>query len=250
MLSALSVLALLLAAGETQDPKPASVEVTALAVDLVFLCPTSATQGLVLTPKAQAQVTVPATCPDAGAPWRVTLNCPEQKPCAGVIRADQGAIALVQGPREKLQVKPLAREHPATLDLVALDITGQYTLSEPATEHQRPLQLLLEHPIVTGVYTLSPSEPLTVVYELHGKRLELQAEVTWTDDTHARLRLKDSRPAPLFDETLALKETRPLDCPRLGGGFCEGSLRLWLREYEALPLAPPSGAARPATSPR
>jgi hypothetical protein len=237
MHSAFCVLALLLAAGETPDPKPASVEVTALEVDVNFVCPSRATQSLLLTPKAQAQVKVPESCPDAGADWRFTLHCPEDT-CSGVIRTAQGAIALVQGPRKQLQVKPLAQEHAPTLDLLALKITGQYALTLPsAEEHQRPVQLLLQHPAVTGVYTLSSSEHIPVAFELGGKRLVLNTEVQWSEDERVRLRLRDTKGALLFDGTLALKEQRELDCQRLDG-FCQGALKLWVREYQALPIQP------------
>lgn len=237
MHSAFCVLALLLAAGETPDPKPASVEVTALEVDVNFLCPSRATQSLLLTPKAQAQVKVPESCPDAGADWRFTVHCPGDT-CSGIIRTAQGAIALVQGPREQLQVKPLAKEHAPTLDLLALKLTGHYALTLPsAEEHQRPLQLLLHHPAVTGVYTLSPTEPLPVAFELGGKRLMLNAEAQWSEDEHVRLRLRDAKGALLLDATLAVKEQRELDCQRLEG-FCQGSLKLWVREYQALPIQP------------
>jgi hypothetical protein len=237
MHSALSVLALLLAAGETQDPKPTSVEVPALEVSVDFRCASPTTQSLMLTPKAQGQVKVPESCPDAGADWRVTVHCAEDT-CSGIIRTPLGAIARVEGSRKKLQVKPLAKPHPPTLDLLALKITGQYSLTMPSAEdHQRPLQLLLQHPAVTGVYTLSPSERLPVVFELWGKRLVLNSEAQWTDDEHVRLKLRGSHDALVFDATLVLKEQRELDCKQLDG-FCQGSLKLWVREYQALPIQP------------
>ncbi|HEX8539772.1 MAG TPA: hypothetical protein VF664_20080, partial [Cystobacter sp.] len=64
MFAALSVLALLLSADGTQAPRKepptlAPVEVTALAVDVDFVCRTPSTQSLIITPKAQVQLDVP-----------------------------------------------------------------------------------------------------------------------------------------------------------------------------------------------
>ncbi|MET0402392.1 MAG: hypothetical protein ABW123_08305 [Cystobacter sp.] len=247
MSSAPFVLALLLAAGEPPDAKPASVEVPALAVDVDFLCPTRATESLVLTPKAQGQVKVPGSCPEAGAEWRFTVHCPDDT-CTGLIRAAEGAIALINGSRERLQVKPLAKEHPGTLDLLSLKVTGQYSLTMPSTEeHQRPVQLHLKHPLVEGVYGLSPSEGIPVVFELKGKRLVLDSEVRWSDETHVHLRLRLPRGATVFDATLPLKEERPLSCQPLEG-LCQGTLKLWV-EVPTPKAAPPSKGATPAPSP-
>ena len=237
MLSALSVLALLLAADKTPAPKtPAPVKVPALAVDVDFVCRSRATQSLVLTPKAQGQLPVPEDCPEAGAQWRLTLEC-AQDTCTGLVRASQGgALARIEGTRKELRLKPFADEHPRTLDFMALTLSGQYTveLKSAEAQHQRPVQLLVQHPMVTGVYTLSPSERLPVVFELQGKRLVLHAQATWSDEEHVHLTLNDSRDALLFDKTLGLDEPQALDCGGLRG-FCQGALKLSLRENQALP---------------
>ncbi|HEX8825286.1 MAG TPA: hypothetical protein VF794_35560 [Archangium sp.] len=231
MLSALSVLALLLAADGTPAPKESPVEVTALAVDVDFLCPTRTTQSLILLPKSHGQLDVPASCPQAGADWRLSVDCTPKR-CSGYIRATEGAIALVQGSRQQLTVKPIAEQHPPTLDLILLRITGEHTLQlETPVEHQPPVQLLLQLPAVTGLYTLSPSQRASVDFESQGKRVTFQALVSRTDDTHVRLQLWNARNEPLLDETLKLDETRELDCKRLEG-FCAGSVKLWVREYQ------------------
>ena len=231
MLSALSVLVLLLAADGPQDSKDAPVEVTALEVGVDFVCRTRTAQSLILTPKAQGQLDVPKDCPDAGANWRLTVECTGEH-CSGYVRAQAGAIALVQGSRKQLTLKPIAQEHPPTLDFMSLRITGQHTLRlKTAEEHQRPVQLLLQLPTVTGVYTLAPSEPASLAFEYKGKRLALQAHASWTDDEHVHLRLWNAQHELLLDETLKLDETRALDCLRLEG-LCEGKMKLWAREYQ------------------
>lgn len=232
MLSALSILALLLAADETQAQKKPTppAEVTALAVDVDFVCRTRSTQSLILIPKAHGQLEVPDGCPDAGADWRLSVDCSD-KGCSGYIRTSKGAIALIQGTRKQLVVKPLAEEHPPTLDFMQMSITGQHTLAmESAREHQRPLQLLLQLPAVTGVYTLS-AEPDEVDFEHRGKRLTLRAQVSLVDDLHVRLQLWNAQREVLLEETLKLDEVRELDCQRLQD-FCSGKLKLWVREYQ------------------
>ena len=236
MLSSLSVLALLLAAdGGTQatqqPPKESPVEVTALAVDVDFVCRARTTQSLILLPKAQGQMQVPDSCPDAGADWRITVECTAER-CSGYVRTQAGAIALIQGSRKQLEVKPLAQEHAPTLDLVLVRITGQHTLQLKTTEeHQRPAQLLLQLPTVTGVYTLSPAEPASVDFEHRGKRLTLRAQVSWTDDEHVHVQLRNARDEPLLDKTLRLNEPQVLDCQRLEG-ICEGTLKVSVRENQ------------------
>lgn len=237
MRSALSVLALLLAADGTPpqnaSPKPPSpVEVTALAVDVDYVCRSKTTQGLILTPKAQGQLEVPKDCPDAQANWRLTIDCSSKERCSGYVRTKDGAIAIVQGTPKQLEVKPLADEHPPTLDFMSLRITGQHTLQLKASEeHQRPVQLLLQLPAVTGVYTLAPPAPTSVDFEHQGKRVSLPAQVSWTDDEHVHLRLWDARKQPLLDDTLKLGETRELDCQRLNG-ICEGKMKVLVRENQ------------------
>jgi len=232
MYSALSVLALLLAADGTPAPKPSPIEVTALAVDVDYRCPSKATQSLILLPKGQGQLEVPASCPDAGADWRLSVDCTPTR-CSGYVRATEGAIALVQGSRQQLTVKPIAEQHPPTLDLMLLRITGEHRLQLEAAEekHQPPVQLLLQRPAVTGLYTLAPSQRASVDFESQGKRITLQALVTRTDDSHWRLQLWNARNESLLDETLELDEQRELDCKRLDG-FCEGTVKLWVREYQ------------------
>ena len=235
MLSALSVLALLLAADKTPAPKEATVQVTALAVDVDFVCRTRTTQSLVITPKAHGQLQVPSDCPDAGAHWRLTVDCTQPDKCSGMLRTTQGAIARVLGTPKQLELRPFAQEHPPTLDFMALNITGQYPVTLKASEeHQRPVQLLLQHPAVTGVYTLSPAERIPVAFELQGKRLVLKAHVSWNDEGHVHLRLHDTEDVLLFDDTLQLEETRELDCKRLRG-ICQGTLKLFVRENQPLP---------------
>lgn len=231
MLSALSILALLLAADETQAQKEsAPAEVTALAVDVDFVCRTRSTQSLILIPKAHGQLEVPDSCPDAGADWRLSVDCTDTG-CSGYVRTAKGAIALIQGTRKQLVVKPIAEQHPPTLDFMQVSITGQHSLAmQTAQEHQRPVQLLLQLPAVTGVYTLS-SEPASVDFEHRGKRLTLRAQVSRTDDVHVRLQLWDARREVLLDETLELDERRELDCQRLEH-ICEGKMKLWVREYQ------------------
>ena len=154
-----------------------------------------------------------------------------------LVRASQGgALARIEGTRKELRLKPFADEHPRTLDFMALTLSGQYTveLKSAEAQHQRPVQLLVQHPMVTGVYTLSPSERLPVVFELQGKRLVLHAQATWSDEEHVHLTLNDSRDALLFDKTLGLDEPQALDCGGLRG-FCQGALKLSLRENQALP---------------
>lgn len=237
MLSALSVLALLLSADGTQAPKkdsPATpVEVTALAVDVDFVCRTPSTQSLILTPKAQVQLEVPKDCPDARADWRLSVDCGPQS-CSGDIRTRDGAIARIEGSRTLLAVKPISPQHPPTLDFMAVRITGQHSLKlETPTEHQPPVQLLLQIPAVTGVYTLSPSEPqpITLDFEHRGRRLTLHARASRTDATHVRLQLWNARKELLLDATLEMDKPRELDCQRLEG-ICEGSMKFWVREYQ------------------
>lgn len=236
MHSALSVLALLLAADGTppqkESPKPSPVEVTALAVDVDFVCRSKTTQSLVLTPKAQGQLEVPKDCPDARADWRLTIDCSSKERCSGYVRTKEGAIAIVQGTPKQLEVKPLAEEHPPTLDFMSLRITGQHTLQlKTAEEHQRPVQLLFQLPAVTGVYTLAPAEPTSVDFEHRGKRVSPRVQVSWTDDEHVHLQLWDAKKQPILDETLKLGESRELDCHRMND-ICEGKLKVLVRENQ------------------
>ncbi|WNG45211.1 hypothetical protein F0U60_14665 [Archangium minus] len=234
MLSALSVVALLLAADGTPAQKESPVEVTALAVDVDFVCRARTTQSLILTPKAQGQLEVPKDCPDAGANWRLTLDCSSNERCTGYIRTPQGAIAFIEGTRKQPSLKPIAKEHPATLDFMSLNITGQHTLQlKTAEEHQRPVQLLLQLPAVTGVYTLAPPEHTPVDFEHQGKRLMLRAQVSWTDDEHVHLKLWNIKREPLMDETLKLNEIRELDCQRLND-ICTGKLKVFVRENQRI----------------
>ncbi|WP_257460563.1 hypothetical protein [Archangium lipolyticum] len=236
MLSALTVLALLLAADGAQDkkdsPKAAPPEVTALAVDVDFVCRTRATQSLILTPKAQVQLEIPDSCPDAGADWRLSVDC-DAKGCSGYVRTKHGAIALIQGTRQQLTVKPLAEQHPPTLDSLAVSITGQHTLKLASPEeHQPPVQLLLQVPTVTGVYTLAPSESAAALdFEYRGKRISLRAQASWTDSKHVHLKLWDARNELLLDETLEIDQPRELDCKRLKG-ICEGAMKVLVRENQ------------------
>lgn len=235
MLSAFSVLALLLAAdGGTPAPKESPAEVTALAVDVDFVCRTRSTQSLILTPKAQAQLEVPSSCPDAGADWRLSVDCDSSQHCSGYVRTKEGALALVQGSRKQLDVKPIAKEHPATLDLLAVRITGQYSLQgDTAEKHQPPVQVLLQLPAVTGVYTLASAESDALVFEYQGKRIVLQAQATRTEDGRVHLQLWGADHRPLLDETLPMNEPRQLDCTRLEG-ICEGSMKVFVREYQKI----------------
>jgi len=238
MLSAFSVLALLLSADGTQAPKKESpsaalVEVTALAVDVDFVCRTPSTQSLILPPKAQVQLDVPKDCPDAKADWRLSLDCGPQN-CSGDIRTRDGAIARLEGSRKLLTVKPVSSQHPPTLDFMAVRITGQHALQlDTPTEHQPPVQLLLQLPAVTGVYTLSPSEPepLSLDFEHRAKRLRLYARASRTDATHVRLQLWNARKELLLDATLEMDKPRELDCQRLES-ICEGAMKFWVREYQ------------------
>ncbi|PTL77849.1 hypothetical protein [Vitiosangium sp. GDMCC 1.1324] len=234
MLSALSVLALVLAADGTPASKESPVEVIALAVDVDFVCRTRTTQSLILTPKAQGQLEVPKDCPDAGADWRLTLDCSSKERCTGYVRTPKGAIAFVEGNRKQPVLKPMADEHPPTLDFMGLRITGQHTLQlKTAEEHQRPVQLLLQLPTVTGAYTLAPVELSSVDFEHQGKRLSLRVQVSWTDDEHVHLRLWSARKEPLLDETLELQETRELDCHRLND-ICAGKMTVLVREVQRI----------------
>jgi hypothetical protein len=237
MLSAFSVLALLLSADGTPDKKPSPVapaEVTALAVDVDFVCRTRTTQSLILTPKAQVQLEVPGDCPEARADWRLSVDCTDDKHCSGDIRTRDGATALIQGSRQQLTVKPIAQQHPSTLDFLAVRITGQHSLKlETPEEHQPPVQLLLHLPAVTGVYTLSPSEPepASLDFEHRGRRITLRARASRTDSTHVRIQLWNVRKELLLDEALEMGKPREFDCQRLEG-ICSGSLKLWVREYQ------------------
>ncbi|WP_375767007.1 hypothetical protein NR798_35770 [Archangium gephyra] len=237
MLSAFSVLALLLSADGNQDSKQGSpatpVEVTALAVDVDFVCRSPSTQSLILPPKAQVQLDVPKDCPDARADWRLSVDCGPQS-CSGEIRARDGAIARLEGSRKLLTVKPVSSQHPPTLDFIAVRITGQHSLKlDTPAEHQPPVQLLLQVPAVTGVYTLSPSEPepIAVDFEHRGKRLTLFARASRTDATHVRLQLWNARKELLLDATLEMDKPRELDCQRLES-ICEGAMKFWVREYQ------------------
>jgi len=237
MFSALSVLALLLSADGTPDKKEspsAPVEVTALAVEVDFVCRTPSTQSLILTPKAQVQLEVPKDCPDARADWRLSVGCTDDTHCSGDIRTRDGAIALIQGTRKLLTVKPVSPQHPPTLDFMAARITGQHSLElETPTEHQPPVQLLLQLPAVTGVYTLSPSEPepASLDFEHRARRLRLYARASRTESSHVRLQLWNARKELLLDATLEMDKPRELDCQRLDG-ICEGSMKFWVREYQ------------------
>jgi hypothetical protein len=115
MLSALSVLALLLSADgipDKKEPPSAPVEVTALAVEVDFVCRTPSTLSLILTPKAQVQLEVPKDCPDARADWRLSVDCTSDTHCAGDIRTRDGAIARIEGSRKLLTVKPVSPQPP------------------------------------------------------------------------------------------------------------------------------------------
>lgn len=232
MLSALSILALLLAADGTPAPPESPVEVIALAVDVDFVCRTHTTQSLILTPKAQGLLVLPKDCPDAGADWRLTLDCSSPERCTGYVRTPKGAIAFVEGNRKQPILKPMADAHPATLDFMGLRITGQHSLQlKTAEEHQRPVQLLLQLPAVTGVYTIAPAEPVAVEFEHQGKRLSLRAQASWSDDEHVRLKLWNDRKEPLLDETLKLDESRELDCHRMND-ICTGKMKVLVRENQ------------------
>jgi hypothetical protein len=234
MLSAFSVLALLLAADETPARKGPPAEVTALAVDVDFVCRTRATQSLILIPKAQAQLEVPPTCPDTGADWRLSVECESAQHCSGYVRTKEGAIALVQGSRKQLDVKPIAKEHPATLDLLLVRITGQHSLkADAAVEHQPPVQVLLHLPAVTGVYTLAPPEPAALDFEHRGQRITFQAQASRTEDGRVHLQLWSPDHRPLLDETLQMNDPHELDCKRLSG-ICEGTMKVFVREYQRL----------------
>jgi hypothetical protein len=238
MFAALSVLALLLSADGTQAPRKepptlAPAEVTALAVDVDFVCRTPSTQSLILTPKAQVQLDVPKDCPDARADWRLSVDCGPQR-CSGEIRTRDSALARIEGSRKLLTVTPVSPQHPQTLDFMAVRITGQHALKlETPTEHQPPVQLLLQVPAVTGVYTLSPSEPepLSLDFEHRGKRLKLYARASRTDATHVRLQLWNARRELLLDANLEMDKPRELECQRLED-ICAGVMKFWVREYQ------------------
>lgn len=237
MLSAFSVLALLLSADGTQatknDASTAPLEVIALAVDVDFVCRSPSTQSLILTPKAQVLLEVPGDCPEARADWRLSIDCGPQR-CSGDIRTREGAIAHLEGTRTLLTVKPTAQQHPPTLDFMAVRITGQHPLRlETPTEHQPPVQLLLQIPAVTGVYTLSPSEPepVSLDFEHRGRRLRLFARASRSDSTRVRLQLWNARKELLQDATLEMDKPRELECQRLES-ICEGVMKFWVREYQ------------------
>lgn len=237
MLVTLSVLTLLLAADEPPKnptaPAPAPAEVTALAVDVDYLCAAPQTQSLVLPPKAEGQLELPKQCPEAGADWRLSVECAATGACSGEVRSPQGPLARLQGSRKQLSLKAIAPKHPATLDLMRLRITGQYAVKlDSATEHQPPVQLMLQLPEVTGVYTLAPSQPRAQVdFEHQGRRLSLRAQVTREDAQHVHLRLWNLRDELLIDSTLELNQTQPLPCQYLEG-LCEGELGVRVREYQ------------------
>lgn len=231
MLSAL--LALLLAADDTRGPAPAPTQVIALAVDVDFTCSGAKTQSLILPPRAEAQLELPAECPDAKADWRLTLGCEPSGRCTGEIRTPQGALARLQGPREQLTLKALAAKAPATLKHLRVRVTGEHRLElGAAAEHQPPLQLLLRLPAVTGVYTLAPSEPpVPVDYEHRGQRVTLKAQVTRTAPRRVHVRLWSAKNEPLLDETLDMDQPRELACGRVED-ICQGSLEVLVREYQ------------------
>ncbi|HYO70481.1 MAG TPA: hypothetical protein VEU33_30815 [Archangium sp.] len=237
MFSALSVLALLLSADGTQHPKkesPPPVQVTALAVDVDFVCRSPSTQSLILPPRAQAQLEVPKDCPDARADWRLSVDCADEKHCSGDIRTREAVIARIEGSRKLLTVTPVSPQHPPTLDFMAVRITGQHALTlETPLENQPPVQLLLQLPAVTGVYSLSPSapEPLSLDFEHRGKRLRLYARASRTDATHVRLQLWNARKELLLDAPLEMDKPRELECQRLEK-ICEGVMKFWVREYQ------------------
>lgn len=235
MLSALSVLALLLAAGAPPaSSKKTPAEVIALAVDVDFTCSTPpTTQSLILPPKAEGQLEVPKDCPDIGADWRLLLTCASPERCAGEIRTAQTTLARIQGPRQQLTVKPVAPKPLPTLERMRLRVTGQYPLQlDAAAEHQPPVQLLLVLPAVTGIYTLAPSEPAAQVdFEHQGRRVSLKAQVSRTDARHVHLQLWTLQGAPLLDEKLEMEAPRELDCHKLED-ICAGTVRIKVREYQ------------------
>jgi hypothetical protein len=216
------VLALLSAA-------PGSFDTTALSVDVSFHCATRTTQSLVLTPEAHALLQVPEGCPDAGRAWRLMLRC-EGERCTGAVLAERGSIARVHGKPARLQVTPLASEHPATLERLRVRVTSQQPLHVEAEDRrERPLQLSFRAPTFAVSYALDT----VVATGVRSPRLESDARLVLqalrTDPDHARVRIWNEREELLVDRALRLGEPVALDCAR-SAGWCTGKTELTVRE--------------------
>lgn len=208
---------------------PGSLDTTALSVDVEFRCATRTTQSLVLTPQTQALLEVPGGCPDEGRPWRLMLRC-EGERCTGAVLAERGSIARVHGTPARVQVTPLASEHPATLQRLRLRVTGQQPLRVDAEDRrERPLQLRFQAPTFAVSYTLDT----VVATGVRSPRLDSAARLVLqalrTDPEHARVRIWNEREEVLLDRTLRLGEPVALDCAR-SAGWCTGPAQLRVEE--------------------
>jgi len=208
---------------------PGSFDTTALSVDVSFHCAARTTQSLVLTPETQALLEVPEACPDAGRAWRLMLRCAKER-CTGAVLAERGSIARVHGTPAKLQVTPLASEHPATLERLRVRVTSQQPLHVEAEDRrERPLQLSFQGPTFAVSYSLDTVVATGVRSPGPDSAARLVLQALRTDPDHARVRIWSEREELLVDRTLRLGEPVALDCAR-SAGWCTGKAELTVRE--------------------
>ncbi len=208
---------------------PGDVQTTALSVDVEFRCAAAVTRSLVLTPEAQALLEVPKGCPDEGRPWRLMLRC-EKERCTGAVLAERGSIARLHGTPAQVQVAPLAREHPATLDTLRVRVTAQQPLHVSAEDRrERPLQLSFQSPTFAVSYTLDTVVATGVRSPNPDSTARLVLQAMRVDADPARVRIWNERLELLVDRALRLEEPVPLDCAK-SAGWCTGKAELTVRE--------------------
>jgi len=223
---------LVLAAGTPAAP----AEVSAAIVELHFVCKQHSVEPLALTRGAEAQVRVPADCPEGGDTWTVTLDCRER--CRGTVSGEGGVLARIDGPAKKddfLTLKPEPKA-PASLGFLAVRLMEQVKTEAPALRPP-PIQLVLTGDTYRKEFYVDGA-PATI--EQDPERF-LAFHATRVDAKRARLVVtaekvgKPKERERLFDKVLELGgEEVPFDCSR-AQGFCSGEARLRLREHRVRP---------------
>jgi hypothetical protein len=183
----------------------------------------------VLIPRMQALLEVPAGCPDAGRPWRLMLQCAEGR-CTGAVLAEGGSIARIHGPSSELSVTPLAREHPPTLERMAVRVTARAPLHVAAEDwRDRPLQLRFQAASFAVSYTLDTVVAKPVPSPHQGVPARLVVQMLRKNPEQVQLRVWNERQVLLVDRALGLDEPLTLDCEK-SAGWCTGSVELRVRE--------------------
>ena len=206
-----------------------TLETTALSVDVHFRCPGRITRSLVLIPRMQAQLEVPAGCPDAGRPWRLMLQCAEGR-CTGAVLAEGGSIARIHGPSTELSITPLASEHPATLERMSVRVTARQPLHVAAEDwRDRPLQLRFQAASFAVSYTLDTVVAKPLPSPQKGVPARLVVQALRKNPEQVQLRVWNERQVRLVDRTLGLDEPLTLECEK-SEGWCTGAVELRVRE--------------------